>query len=176
MTQAYEAYIVADTPFYDTMHSARTAGTSFSIADRPLPDGWEFTEQDDWLVVSAGPGQLPMQGWKIHASATMDNAERALDAVWDYCVLRGIQFKFLRSKSALNARVSKYVPRGTAENSSPSTRRTTPHAKPFFASSATSSMASRAPMCSATCAGATARPSDRCLAYGPDASNEARRS
>ena len=55
---------------------------------------------------------LPLQGWKIHAAACMDNAPRILDAVWDYCVPRGINFKFLRSPSALVSRVSKYAPRG----------------------------------------------------------------
>jgi hypothetical protein len=113
MDQRYEAYTLVDSPFYDTMNSARTAGASFSIADRPLPDGWKLKEQDDWLVVKPGtPVRLPPQGWKIHASATLDNADRVLGAVWDYCRPRGIQFKFLRSKSALNARVSKYAPRG----------------------------------------------------------------
>jgi hypothetical protein len=42
----------------------------------------------------------------------MDGAERVLEIVWDYCVPRGIQFKFLRSPSALLVRVSKYAPRG----------------------------------------------------------------
>jgi serine/threonine protein kinase len=113
MDQRYEAYTLVDSPFYDTMHSTKTAGASFPVADRPLPDGWQLKDQDDWLVVHPGtPVHLPMQGWKIHASATMDNADRILDAVWDYCVPRGIQFKFLRSKSALLARVSKYAPRG----------------------------------------------------------------
>jgi hypothetical protein len=56
----------------------------------------------------------PLQGWKIHASATMDNADSVLDTVWEYCVARGISFKFLRSPSALLARVSKYAPRGYA--------------------------------------------------------------
>jgi serine/threonine protein kinase len=95
------------------MHSAATAGASFPIAERPLPDGWRIVEQDDWLVLRpANPVKLPLQGWKIHASATLDNADRILAAVWDYCVPRGIQFKFLRSSRALNARVSKYAPRG----------------------------------------------------------------
>ncbi|HEU5475962.1 MAG TPA: class III lanthionine synthetase LanKC [Actinophytocola sp.] len=113
MTQAYEAYTLADPSFYDAMHSEQTAGASFSAAARPLPEGWQIKDQDDWLVVDPGTSErLPAQGWKIHASATLGNAERVVGAVWDYCVPRGIQFKFLRSVSALNARVSKYAPRG----------------------------------------------------------------
>jgi class III lanthionine synthetase len=111
--QEYQQFCLADPSFYDAMHSDDTAGKSFAIAGRPLPSGWRLREQDDWLVVDPAERQpIPSQGWKIHASATADNADRVLDAVWDYCVVRGISFKFLRSPSALMARVSKYAPRG----------------------------------------------------------------
>jgi len=112
MDHVYENYTLADPAFYDAMYSSQTAGESFAISERPLPDGWKIKPQDDWLVVDPGPSGLPMQGWKIHASATLDNADRILSAAWDYCVPRGIQFKFLRSHGALNARLSKYAPRG----------------------------------------------------------------
>jgi hypothetical protein len=112
MDDRYEAYAMADPTFYDAMSSTRTAGASFPTADRPVPAGWRRSEQDDWFVFTYPPAVVPEQGWKIHASATLDNAERVLDAVWDYCVPRGIPFKFLRSRTALTARVSKYAPRG----------------------------------------------------------------
>ncbi|TDV55221.1 class III lanthionine synthetase LanKC [Actinophytocola oryzae] len=115
MDQDYQPYCMADPSFYDAMHSEDTAGESFATAARPLPKGWTLHPQDDWLVVNPPVRQaIPAQGWKIHASATMDNADRVLDAVWDYCVPRGISFKFLRSSSALLARVAKYAPRGFA--------------------------------------------------------------
>jgi serine/threonine protein kinase len=115
MEQDYQPFCMADPSFYDAMHSEVTAGESFATAARPLPTGWTLHEQDDWLVIDPQERQdLPAQGWKIHASATMDNADRVLDAVWEYCVERGISFKFLRSGSALLARVAKYAPRGYA--------------------------------------------------------------
>lgn len=113
MVDRYETYSMADPTFYDAMHSETSAGASFAIADRPLPEGWECAEQDDWLTVRSDE-PLPAQGWKIHASAAPDSAERVLEAVWDYCVERGIQFKFLRSPAALTARLSKYAPRGSS--------------------------------------------------------------
>jgi len=112
MEQGYEAFALVDSPFYDTMHTSGTGGPRFSVADRQLPEGWFLKDQDDWLVLKPPTRQLPLQGWKIHASATPDNADRVLDAVWGYCLPKGIQFKFLRSPSALSARVSKYAPRG----------------------------------------------------------------
>lgn len=115
MEQNYQQFCMADPSFYDAMHSEDTAGESFATASRPLPDGWTLRDQADWLSVRpAARQQTPVQGWKIHASATMDNADRVLDTVWEYCLARGISFKFLRSSSALFVRVSKYAPRGYA--------------------------------------------------------------
>ncbi len=112
MDERYQAFCVADPSFYDAMHSEATAGTSFRVAERDLADGWRRYEQDDWFVIDPQTAGLPSQGWKIHASATRDNAEHVLETVWDYCVPRGIEFKFLRSPGALNSRVAKYAPRG----------------------------------------------------------------
>jgi serine/threonine protein kinase len=112
MNEEYEAYTMADPSFYDAMHSEQTAGESFAAAERALPAGWERYEQDDWFVINPGTSGLPLQGWKLHASATTANAARVIETIWDYCVPRGIHFKFLRSEQALISRVSKYAPRG----------------------------------------------------------------
>ncbi|MEV4316640.1 class III lanthionine synthetase LanKC [Actinocrispum sp. NPDC049592] len=113
MNREYEAYVMADPSFYDAMHSVATAGESFAAASRPLPDGWERYEQDDWFVFSPSfVTGLPLQGWKIHASAAQGNAAQVVETISDYCVERGIHFKFLRSQQALIARISKYAPRG----------------------------------------------------------------
>lgn len=115
MDDRYEAFCLASPVFYDVLHSDETARPAFRAAGEPLPDGWRRRNQDDWIVFTPptndGPA-LPAQGWKIHVSATLDNAERVVDTVREYCVERGIEFKFLRSPAALLARVSKYAPRG----------------------------------------------------------------
>src|SRR5688572_24271148 len=108
----YDAFVMADPIFYDVLHARQAEGSPFAVAQRELPTGWERKEQDDWLVFDPGDATLPAQGWKIHVSACLDNAERVLAKTWDYCVPRGIEFKFLRSHAALLARVSKYAPRG----------------------------------------------------------------
>jgi serine/threonine protein kinase len=124
MDDRYEAFCMASPLFYDVLHrtsgdnrengSGTVAGSTgaFRAADRPLPDGWHRHESDDWIVHNLDLAALPAQGWKIHAAATPDNADRVITAVWDYCVPRGISFKFLRSPAALVARLSKYAPRG----------------------------------------------------------------
>src|SRR5690348_220347 len=110
MNDRYEAFCMASPLFYETLHSRGTAGQPFQVGEREVPAGWRREEQDDWLVFVPPDIELPMQGWKIHVSATMDNADRVLERVWDYCVPRGIEFKFLRSMPALWLRSSKYAP------------------------------------------------------------------
>ncbi|GAB3223760.1 class III lanthionine synthetase LanKC [Glycomyces halotolerans] len=113
MGDHYEKYSMADRTFYDAMHSVSSAGRSFAIAERPVPDGWVRAEQDDWITLRTGR-PLPAQGWKIHASAAAQSAERVLETAWDYCLEHGAQFKFLRSPNALTSRLSKYAARDSS--------------------------------------------------------------
>jgi len=112
MESRYEAFCMASPLFYEALRTADTAGASFATAERPLPAGWRREEQDDWLVFTPEDIDLPLQGGKIHVSSCLDNADRLLEVVWDYCVPRGLEFKFLRSGPALWLRSSKYAPRG----------------------------------------------------------------
>ncbi|GAA2532117.1 class III lanthionine synthetase LanKC [Pilimelia columellifera] len=112
MDDRYDIYCVADPLFYEALHGEGTGQDSFGIFDRPMPAGWSTTEHDDWRAFLPPVRDLPLQGWKIHASACPDNADRVLAAIWDYCVPRGIEFKTLRSPTALFMRSSKYAPRG----------------------------------------------------------------
>jgi len=90
MNDRYEAFCMASPVFYEALHSQRTAGEPFRVDNRPIPAGWRREEQDDWLIFAPPDLDLPMQGWKIHVSATLDNADEVLEAVWDYCVPRAI--------------------------------------------------------------------------------------
>ncbi|MEU7976536.1 class III lanthionine synthetase LanKC, partial [Micromonospora sp. NPDC049089] len=75
---------------------------------------WRREPLDDWLIYAPDGGSLPQQGWKIHVSAGLANAERVLDAVWNYCVPRGLSFKFLRGPRTLLLRNSKYAARAAS--------------------------------------------------------------
>ena len=59
------------------------------LAGRPLPDGWVREDMGDWLILRPRVAELPPQGWKIHVSACLDNAEQILEAVQDHCLPRG---------------------------------------------------------------------------------------
>lgn len=107
----YEEFCLADPWFYDTPARLGSDADSFDHVWRPLPTGWDCTRHDIWVAMSCRGGTLPRQGWKVHVSARLDNAERILKAVCDYCFPRGIGFKFLHSKKILLTRNAKYAPR-----------------------------------------------------------------
>jgi hypothetical protein len=113
MDNGYEVYCIADPLFYDSMSGSNRA-ESFDAARRPVPEGWERRFLDNWVVMNPVGATVPPQGWKVHASACLDNAERILETVWAYCIPRGIPFKFLAARNIVHLQNAKYAPRGSS--------------------------------------------------------------
>ncbi|MFF1381034.1 class III lanthionine synthetase LanKC [Streptomyces sp. NPDC058308] len=120
MDKRYEVYCLADRYFYETpdriSSTAPEGAPEYPAARRPVPAGWRSGRLGDWLSfapVDDGGASLPapQQGWKIHVSATLENADHVASTVWDYCVPRGIPFKFVPAKHLLHLRNSKYAGR-----------------------------------------------------------------
>jgi hypothetical protein len=107
----YEAYCFADRHFFDVQSHGETPADDFSLTLPELPADWTQSVRDVWRVLRPAEGDMPGQGWKIHASATPANAERVLTATHAFCTANGIPFKYLRTRSILTARNSKYAPR-----------------------------------------------------------------
>lgn len=124
MDKRYEVYALADGHFYDTPdrladEGTRQAAPLFATAGRPVPEGWRTARGGDWLTFTpvdedGAPLPSPAQGWKIHATATRENAERVAAAVWDYCVPRRVPFKFVPGPHLLHLRNAKYAGRDTS--------------------------------------------------------------
>ena len=114
MDRRYEVYCLADPLFYDSTTQVRDERLELEFTRRPVPVGWEQTEVADWLVHRPVGVRLPAQGWKVHVSACLDNADKVLTTVWDYCVPRRISFKFLRGLDALLLANAKYAHRGSS--------------------------------------------------------------
>ncbi len=92
----------------------------YEVAQRELPPGWRRFVSGDWMHINPVgadgaplPGR-PTQGWKIHVSACLDNAEKTAAKVWDYCVPRALPFKFVPGPQPLHLRNSKYAGRGSS--------------------------------------------------------------
>ncbi|MEV8632690.1 class III lanthionine synthetase LanKC [Streptosporangium sp. NPDC051023] len=114
MNDQYELYCLADRIFYDTLDGRRGEHPDFPQATREVPAGWRHQASDTWMHYAPAGGKTPAQGWKIHVSACAEDAERALDVVWDYCVSRGVAFKFLRSLPVMTMLNSKAAARGSS--------------------------------------------------------------
>ncbi|MGP3912344.1 class III lanthionine synthetase LanKC [Nonomuraea sp. 10N515B] len=119
MFELKQLYCFADPLFFEDVSRwsdgpGRLADGTLSVSARPLPDGWTRTERGVWTSLHPPGESLPAQGWKIHISATPDNADRLCRIAWDYCVPRGIPFKHLRDRNLLIALNAKYAPRGAS--------------------------------------------------------------
>ncbi|MBB5784597.1 class III lanthionine synthetase LanKC [Nonomuraea jabiensis] len=98
----YELYCLVDPRFYDSLEHGTAEDADFPILREPLPDGWSTALTDTWCYFAPdNEPPLPAQGWKIHVSARVEDAEQAIAAVWDYCLPRRIAFKFLRGTPVL---------------------------------------------------------------------------
>lgn len=113
MSGRYEQFLLADPVFYDHP-GPRTDGLGFAVSRREPPEGWQRHDDGEWLHLHPPRTAMPKQGWKVHASATPDNADRVLEAAWDYCVPRGLPFKFLRGRHTLHLRNAKYADRSAS--------------------------------------------------------------
>ncbi|MBS2964117.1 class III lanthionine synthetase LanKC [Actinocrinis puniceicyclus] len=114
MDVRYEPFCFADPVFYDTPERWQRAVADFPATAAAVPAGWTRAWHGLWCVCQPDGARLPVQGWKIHVSATPDNAERIVDTVYEYCIGRRVAFKFLRGPAALLMQNSKYAPRGAS--------------------------------------------------------------
>ncbi|MFG3256239.1 class III lanthionine synthetase LanKC [Streptomyces sp. NPDC048172] len=122
MDKRYEVFCLADKFFYESpehlSERAESEGPqgnrdddTLSTARRPVPAGWRRSRTGDWLEHRPEQGDFPEQGWKIHVSACLENADRIAAAVWEHCIPRGIPFKFVPARTLLYLRNAKYASR-----------------------------------------------------------------
>jgi len=107
----YEMYCLTDPVFYDTFILKNADKHDFELARGPVPDGWQRSEFGHWLAYVPEKPVLPVQGWKIHVSACLDNVAEILTAAWKYCIANDIPFKFIRSQELFFLRNVKYAKR-----------------------------------------------------------------
>ncbi|HEY0693579.1 MAG TPA: class III lanthionine synthetase LanKC [Kribbella sp.] len=112
--EQYELYCLAKGPFYETPTNRGEEHPDFATCARPVPDGWERHFGDVWANYAPVGLSLPPQGWKIHVSSRLADADRTLAAVWEYCIPRGIAFKFLRNEPVMVMSNSKSARRGSS--------------------------------------------------------------
>ncbi|WP_312871228.1 class III lanthionine synthetase LanKC [Streptomyces lonarensis] len=115
MNPEYGAYCGTDPHFYDRPRGhgegAAPEADWYPAARGPLPPRWQRADRGDWVSWSPADAVLPQQGWKIHVSATLDNAAVVLERVVAVCVARDVPFKCVPSPALLLRRNAKYADR-----------------------------------------------------------------
>ncbi|MFD2419587.1 class III lanthionine synthetase LanKC, partial [Amycolatopsis pigmentata] len=91
---------------------AATGKPGFAIAKRTVPEGWRSHANGEWVMLAPDHARTPAQGWKVHVSACLDNADEVLESVWDYCLAAALPFKYLAGRQVFFLRNSKYANRG----------------------------------------------------------------
>lgn len=115
MDLRYFYYMLEDEKYY----------TKFTINDVPyiLPDvytnnkeKYELFYSDDmhWTEVRMTGHDLPIQGWKIHISSTLEESQKILDIVSKICFDKNISFKYVRTKGELKFKNTKYADRSSS--------------------------------------------------------------
>lgn len=115
MDPRYEAFTIADSTWYEPLDRCEDAWSRFSLSTRDLPEGWRREHQGVWdFLTPETAAQLPVQGWKIHVSATPATAEETIEKTWQVCRRLGLPWKFLRSRLVVTAMNTKYANRATS--------------------------------------------------------------
>lgn len=81
---------------------------------RPIPDGWSETFSGPWRHIYPVRSALPSQGWKIHVSATLANADDVLGHVWETCISAGVAFKYIPDRDTFRSVNAKYASRASS--------------------------------------------------------------
>ncbi|MGQ0640966.1 MAG: class III lanthionine synthetase LanKC N-terminal domain-containing protein, partial [Gemmatimonadaceae bacterium] len=92
-----ESYVftLADSEFYEPLERYEPRDRDYvNLVSRIIPPDWECKRNGIWYGCHAPGPQPPVQGWKIHLSATTSNALPLLATVARHLVARGVPFKF----------------------------------------------------------------------------------
>ncbi|WP_050371203.1 class III lanthionine synthetase LanKC [Streptomyces acidiscabies] len=106
-------FLAPGTPFFDRTEADTSDPDDDFLASEP-PADWSCHTGTDWTMLTPHGYQLPAQGWKVHVSATSENARTVLDRSWEWLVEQRMAFKFIRSRQVLSRRNGKYGDRGAS--------------------------------------------------------------
>lgn len=89
------SFLIADPDYYRPWYTA-DPGARYQTG--PLPAGWVRRADWPWTHCSPPDADLPDQGWKVHVSSSLANAQAVLAVVALACAEGGIPFKHLTGR------------------------------------------------------------------------------
>lgn len=112
-------YLGADELFYEPVEVHYEPSTELkSVVEALIGAGdkqWKIWRRGVWSHVGSAAGSstfLPIQGWKIHISATDNNCKEILKKVASIALEHEVQFKYANDINTLKMMTSKRWPRG----------------------------------------------------------------
>src|SRR5262245_22765440 len=100
--------------FEQTLNSSSDSDGYKEILTGLVPSDWEIHKYDIWLGVSPADAKSPLQGFKIHVSATSVTAMEILRRVTPVCVECRAPFKVIADPLILEMMTSKNCTRGAS--------------------------------------------------------------
>ncbi|EME3506757.1 hypothetical protein VCW86_002579, partial [Enterococcus faecium] len=91
MYTQYEMYLAPRCKFYKEYKSK---STKIKYTLKNIPSDWKLIKEKHWTYCIS-PIPIPVQGWKIHISCSMDQAQEILNTVANLLFSKNIQFKFV---------------------------------------------------------------------------------
>lgn len=110
-------YTLIDQRFYEPVETRYRPFDEYKavVADllREFAADWVITRDGFWFFVHPGGYfDMPSQGWKVHVSATIENAPSILGRAAKVALVNGVPFKFALDKNVLATMSSKRWTRG----------------------------------------------------------------
>ena len=106
----YANYISPNSSYYRKVDNDR----NIEMFRVNLPLNWKCHQDRHWTYCMNNLQSLPVQGWKIHISCVLCEAEDILKEVSEYLFNMGTSFKFVKNSKELLLKNSKYGDRGSS--------------------------------------------------------------
>ncbi len=107
-------YTLASSEYFEPLEKATAIGDYQDLLRNYLPRDWVLKKAGLWYHGAPSESVLPSSGFKLHLSATLDNAERILSIVAPICIAERVTFKVIQSANLLAVANSKFFPRAAA--------------------------------------------------------------
>ncbi len=109
-------YTLMDERFYEPLETRYQPLQEYNalVTDllREFANDWMITRDGFWFHVHPRQHTLPIQGWKVHVSATILNGSSILSRAAKVALINGVPFKFALDKNVLATMSSKRWARG----------------------------------------------------------------
>ncbi|NDI35799.1 class III lanthionine synthetase LanKC [Chengkuizengella sediminis] len=112
MDMRYIKYVFPKEKYYKSPEEKVEDESKFNVPSHP--EFWETRFNSHWTYCFPSNNRLPIQGWKIHISASSSEAQQTLDIVSTFLFDQSVSFKYVSSLSELFLKNSKYGDRGSS--------------------------------------------------------------